>query len=144
MPSIAGLPEAYLKNIMMEWKTGKRASANMTRLIKGYSEDEIAALAGYYAKLPWKPQPQSVAADVLLKGKDASEACENCHGKTGASEEDDTPHLNGQWAKYLELELMKYRDPGFAMPHRKMTNAAKKLGADQVQPAAQYYGAQSK
>ncbi|MDD5390901.1 MAG: hypothetical protein PHD37_16315, partial [Gallionellaceae bacterium] len=32
MPSIAGLSETYLKNILMEWKSGARSSANMTRL----------------------------------------------------------------------------------------------------------------
>mgnify|MGYP001765100077 CR=1 FL=1 len=44
MPSIAGLSEAYLKHVMMEWKSGARASANMTRLIKGYTDEEIAVV----------------------------------------------------------------------------------------------------
>lgn len=144
MPSIGGLPEAYLKNVMLEWKTGKRASANMTRLIKGYTDEEIAALASYYAKLPWQPQVQHLTADMLKSGKAAAKGCENCHGSSGASDEDDTPHLNGQWSKYMELELEKYRDGAFAMPHKKMGNAARKLPAEQVQPAAQYYGAQGK
>ena len=145
MPSIAGLSESYLKNIMMEWKSGARASANMTRLIKGYTDEEIAALAGYFSKLPWTPVPQSVGADLLAKGKEATERCETCHGVTGGQPDDkDTPMLAGQWAKYLELELMKYRDEGFQMTHKKMTKNARKIEEGDVSTVAKYFGAQSK
>lgn len=145
MPSIAGQSEAYLKNIMMEWKSGARASANMTRLISGYTDEEIAGLAAYYAKLPWKPQVQTAAADIHGKGKEITERCETCHGVTGGEPDDkDTPMLAGQWAKYLELELMKYRDEGFQMVHKKMTKNARKMEEGDVATAAKYYGAQSK
>ena len=145
MPSIAGLSESYLKNIMTEWKTGARASANMTRLIKGYTDDEIAALAQYYSKLPWKPAVQSASADILAKGKEATERCETCHGATGGQPDDkDTPMLAGQWAKYMELELLKYRDEGFQMTHKKMIRNARKMEEGDVATAAKFYGAQSK
>jgi sulfide dehydrogenase cytochrome subunit len=145
MPSIAGLSESYLKNIMTEWKTGARASANMTRLIKGYTDDEIAALAQYYSKLPWKPAVQSASADILAKGKEATERCETCHGATGGQPDDaDTPMLAGQWAKYMELELLKYRDEGFLMTHKKMIRNARKMEEGDVATAAKFYGAQSK
>jgi sulfide dehydrogenase cytochrome subunit len=145
MPSIAGLSESYLKTIMMQWKSGERASANMTRLIKGYTDEEIAGLATYFAKQPWKPVAQTVAADVLKKGKDATERCETCHGATGGQPDDaDTPLLNGQWARYMELELMKYRDEGFKMVHKKMTKNARKMEEGDVATSAQFYGAQSK
>ncbi|MCP5278940.1 MAG: c-type cytochrome [Thiobacillus sp.] len=145
MPSIAGLSESYLKNIMTEWKTGARASANMTRLIKGYTDDEIAALAQYYSKLPWKPAAQSVSADILAKGKEVTERCETCHGATGGQPDDaDTPMLAGQWAKYMELELLKYRDEGFQMTHKKMTRNARKMEEGDVATAAKFHGAHSK
>ena len=145
MPSIAGLSEAYLKNIMMEWKSGARASANMTRLIKGYTDDEIAALAKYFSKLPRTPVVQTASADVLKSGKEVTERCETCHGATGGQPDDkDTPMLAGQWAKYLEMELMKYRDEGFKMVHKKMTKNARKMEEGDVSTAAKFYGAQSK
>ncbi|MDP2431084.1 MAG: hypothetical protein Q8O33_03540 [Pseudomonadota bacterium] len=145
MPSIAGLSETYLKNILMEWKSGARASANMTRLISGYTDAEIAALAKYYAKLPWTPVVQPVAADLIAKGKDITDRCETCHGVTGGKPDDEeTPRLNGQWAKYLELEMLKYRDPAFQMTHKKMIRNTQKLDQGDVATAAKYYGAQSK
>jgi len=145
MPSIGGLSEAYLKNIMMEWKSGARASSNMTRLIKGYTDDEIAGMAAYLSKLPWVPQVQTASAEVMKKGKEASDSCETCHGATGGQPDDDkTPKLNGQWAKYMELELMKYRDDGFQMTHKKMMKNARKIDAGNVSTVAEFYGAQSK
>ena len=145
MPSLAGQSEAYLKKIMMEWKSGERSSANMGRLISGYTDDEIAGLATYYSKLTWTPQVQAASADVLSKGKEATDRCETCHGATGGKPDDEeTPKMNGQWAKYLELELDKYRNDNFQMTHKKMMKNAKKLDEGDVSAAAQYYGAQSK
>ncbi|MFA5083134.1 MAG: hypothetical protein WC474_11355 [Hydrogenophilaceae bacterium] len=145
MPSIAGLSADYLKTVMMEWKSGARASANMTRLISGYTDAEIAGLATYFAKLPWTPVVQKASKDVLAKGKEATDRCETCHGATGSEPDgDDVPRLNGQWAKYLELELMKYRDASFQMSHKKMIKNAQKMEAGDVAAAAQFYGAQSK
>lgn len=56
MPSIGGLPESYLKSIMLEWKAGTRYSATMGRLVKGYSDEQIGALATYFSKNPGHPR----------------------------------------------------------------------------------------
>jgi len=144
MPSIGGLSEAYLLNIMIQWKTGERFSAVMGRLLKGYTDQEIAALATHYSKQPWVPVAQTLDAKLLAQGKDAVERCSSCHGDTGVPDEDDTPRLTGQWAKYMELELMKYRDDAVKMPHKKMRTNAKKLDAADVAAAAAHYASQQK
>jgi sulfide dehydrogenase cytochrome subunit len=145
MPSIGGQSEAYLKQVMMQWKSGERASATMTRLIKGYSDEQIAGLAKYFAAKPWVPVAQKVSANALKTGKEVTERCETCHGETGSKPDDElTPKMHGQWAQYLELELMKYRDDGFQMAHKKMKNTARKLDEAGVATAAQYYAGQNK
>jgi sulfide dehydrogenase cytochrome subunit len=145
MPSIGGLSREYLETIMKQWKNDERGAATMNRIVKGFSDDEINALAVYFSKQRWVPRPQKVSAATLAHGKAViSENCEDCHGATGGDPDEDTPHLNGQWAKYLELELEKYRDEGFKMPHRKMNKIARKMKPADVPAAAQYFGAQSK
>lgn len=145
MPSIAGLPEAYLKNVLLQWKSDERYSATMGRHFKGYTEAELAALATYFAKLPYVPVVQPASAAIVAKGKEATERCETCHGVTGGEPDDaETPKLNGQWAQYMEMELMKYRTESIKMPHKKMRGNAKKLADDAVEAAAQYYAAQPK
>jgi cytochrome subunit of sulfide dehydrogenase len=145
MPSIGGLPREYLKTVMKQWKYDERGAATMNRIVKGFSDDEIDALAIYFSKKRWVPVPQSVGASLLAKGKAAiSENCEDCHGFTGSDPDEDAPKINGQWAKYMQLELDKYRDDGFKMPHRKMKKTARKMKPADVPAAAHYYGAQSK
>jgi sulfide dehydrogenase cytochrome subunit len=145
MPSIGGLSESYLKNIMLQWKSGERYSATMGRHFKGYSDEELAGLAKHFSSLPWTPVVQTADAKVMSHGKEVTERCETCHGETGGKPDDaDTPMLNGQWAKYLEMELMKYRTESVAMPHKKMRKNAQKLDDDGVTAAARYYAAQPK
>lgn len=144
MPSIGGLSATYLENVMQQWKTGERYSAVMGRLIKGYTDQEIAALAEHFSKQPWKPAPQTLDAKLLAQGKDAVERCASCHGDTGVPDEDDTPRLTGQWAKYMELELMKYRDDAVTMPHKKMRTNARKLAEEDVAAAAAHFASQQK
>jgi sulfide dehydrogenase cytochrome subunit len=144
MPSIGGQPEAYLKRVLLEWKTGARFSATMGRLIKGYSDEQIGALAAYFAKQPWTPAAQNVDAKLVKLGKGAVARCASCHGDTGSSTDGDTPNLNGQWAEYMELELLKYRDESVSMPDKKMRNAAKKLSEEEVKAAAAFFASQKK
>ena len=145
MPNIGGLSESYLKNILLQWKSGERYAATMDRHVKGYSDSELAALAAYFSKLPWTPVVQKADAKILAQGKAATDRCETCHGATGGEPDDaETPKINGQWAKYLEMELMKYRTDAVKMPHKKMRSNAKKLEEGDVATAAKYYGAQSK
>lgn len=143
MPSIAGLPVDYLKNVMLQWKKGERYSATMGRLIKGYTEEEIGALAAHFAKLPWTPVAQKADAKVVAQGKAATDRCETCHGVTGGEPDDaETPKLNGQWSQYMELEIMKYRDETVTMPHKKMRTNAKKLEAGEVKAVSEFFGSQ--
>jgi cytochrome subunit of sulfide dehydrogenase len=145
IPSIGGLSEAYLKQIMLQWKKKERDDGTMSRLIRGYSDEDIAALAKYFSAKPWVPVAQTVSADALKKGKDVTERCETCHGATGSQPDDElTPKLHGQWARYLQLELEKYRSEEFKMTHQKMLKNARKLDAGDVATAAQFYAGQSK
>jgi len=145
MPSIGGLPREYLRNIMKQWKYDERSAITMNRIVKGFSDDEIDALAAYFARQPWVPVPQQASSDQLAKGKSAiSEKCEDCHGAHGNDPDIDAPRLNGQWARYMELELEKYRSKEFRMPHRKMRKAVHEVKPAESAAAARYYGAQGR
>jgi cytochrome subunit of sulfide dehydrogenase len=145
MPSIGGLPKGYLEKIMKQWKYDERLGVTMPRIVKGFSDDEIDALASYFAAKPWVPSPQPTSPALLNKGKSViSENCEDCHGATGSDPDVGMPKINGQWSKYMELELEKYRGDLFKMPHRKMKRSARELKETEISPAVRYYGAQQK
>lgn len=132
MPSIGGLPEAYLANVMLEWKNGTRFSATMGRLLKGYSDVQIADLATYFAKQPWVPRPQKVDETRVRLGAQSLRRCAVCHGDTGVSTDSGTPHLNGQWSDYLYLESLKYHDDAMVMLNRQMCGAFKRLNDEEL------------
>ncbi|MGF1644132.1 MAG: c-type cytochrome [Thiotrichales bacterium] len=146
MPSLAGLPETYLRDTMLEWKAGTRFSATMGRLIKGYSEDEIVALAKYFAEKPWTPVAQAnLDPKMINEGKWATDRCVECHGERGGEPDNDkTPRIDGQVARYIELELLKYRDPAINLPHEKMRRNTSRLTEEEVVGLAHFYASQQK
>jgi sulfide dehydrogenase cytochrome subunit len=146
IPSIGGLPREYLRTVMKQWKYDERDSATMGRIIKGFSDDDIDALAVYYAKKPWVPVRQPLPATLQAHGqKVAFDNCQDCHGLRGNDPDVDAPLINGQWAEYMELEMEKYRSKEYKMPHRRMTKAANQIKrAADVDGAAAYYGAQGR
>jgi sulfide dehydrogenase cytochrome subunit len=145
MPSIGGLPKEYLGRIMKQWKYDERTGVTMPRIVKGFSDDEIDALAAYFAAQRWVPVPQAASSDLLAKGKSVvSDNCEDCHGAAGNDPDVDAPRINGQWAKYMGLEIEKYRSAEFKMPHRRMKKAVNSATPADATAAARYFGAQGK
>lgn len=51
MPALNGKSEGYIAEAMLAFRNDDRPATVMNRLAKGYSEDEIEALAAYLASL---------------------------------------------------------------------------------------------
>ena len=51
MPGLAGLSAAYFVEQMKAFQAGKRQATVMHQLSKGYTDEEIAALAEYFSKM---------------------------------------------------------------------------------------------
>jgi cytochrome c553 len=51
MVSLAGEPQEELLKKMLDFKTGKKPATLMHQLAKGYSDEQLAQLAGYFAAL---------------------------------------------------------------------------------------------
>ncbi|PWT75974.1 MAG: hypothetical protein C5B46_01950 [Proteobacteria bacterium] len=50
IPSIAGLEKSYIAAALQEFKAGTRQATVMHQHAKGYTDSEIAALAGYFSQ----------------------------------------------------------------------------------------------
>ena len=112
-PLIAGLPATYIRSAMLAYKSGERASTIMGRLARGYSDEEINAMADFFAAQPWKPAAQTVDTGLAAHGGElqASRFCSACHGPTGVSPSPTTPNLNGQYADYLYFQMQDIQNP---------------------------------
>ncbi|MEO5340886.1 MAG: cytochrome c4 [Magnetococcus sp. MYC-9] len=153
MPTIAGMPAKYLKEVMAAFKSDKRPSTIMGRLAKGYSDEEIALIADFFAKQKWQnaqSAPQSkmatpVNATLAKQGEKTTKAakCDKCHEDNGVFQDDDTPRMAGQWLDYLRFKVQDLKNPAITVPQAdKMKAGIDKLSAEELEAVAHFYASQ--
>lgn len=121
-PSIAGISNDYFVEVMQGYKSGEVPSTIMGRLAKGYEDEDFEKMAGYFSQLPFPMVEQPFDAKLAKKGaKLHDKYCEKCHAEGGASAEDDSGILAGQWKPYIQWTLEDYN-----AGHRQMTKKMKK------------------
>jgi sulfide dehydrogenase cytochrome subunit len=140
MPTIAGMDSGYLYAVMSDYKSGARPSTIMGRIMKGYTEQEIHAIAGFYAAQPWKSTDRTVAAKAIQKGRAVHhKLCETCHDDGGREQDDESPRLAGQWAGYTRYALDSCRALGDRCKPRKMGERVKNLSNAEIEALASFY-----
>ena len=121
-PSIGGISKEYFIEVMEGFKSAETPSTIMTRIAKGYSSEEIKAMAGYFAAKPFIKAKQKFDAALVKKGKKLHDKyCEKCHAEAGQASEDDSGILAGQWTPYLSATMADY-----VAGDREMTKKMKK------------------
>ncbi len=164
-PGIAGLSRGYFIAAMMAYKYGDdeeaitkavsqmplsddefealpRSSTIMSRIAKGYTDEEIASMAEYFAGKQFIRHAQSTDSALVKKGRRLHDNhCEKCHEDGGRSSEDDVGLLAGQWMPYVQNSLDDFAAKHRKMP-KKMAAKMKKLSADDLKALAHYYASQ--
>lgn len=69
IPPLAGLSEDEFTNAMVAYRDGTRTATIMNRVAPAFTDDEIAAMAAYFASLP----PAGTDAQVIRQRPDATE-----------------------------------------------------------------------
>jgi len=141
-PTIAGMqPESFLE-AMKGYKEGTRPATVMDRLVKGYTEDEIKAMAAVFAKQPFVRYAQKVDDKKVAEGKKLhKDHCEKCHVDEGMKDEDGSSVLAGQWLPYLRFAMEDFQGGGREMP-KKMKSQVEKVqekGPDALDSLLQFY-----
>jgi cytochrome c553 len=120
-PRIAGKPEGYLFNQLLNFRDGRRHYGAMTRLLDPLSDAYLREIAGHFSslELPYAPPSAPRApADVLdrgrrvaMEGDPASRlpACAACHGAALTGVQPNTPGLLGLPPDYLQAQLGAWR-----------------------------------
>jgi sulfide dehydrogenase cytochrome subunit len=105
-PNIAGLPADYFIKVMRAYQQGERIATVMGRIARGYSSQEIARMAGYFAALPRRStRLQGVDWVAVRFGQRLhSRYCGECHD----SQDKGAPRLQGQHSAYLRWTLHDY------------------------------------
>ena len=154
-PRLAGLDAAYLQKQLDDFAGGARTSPVMQATAMALSEDERAALAAYYSKLPIPPAlakpatpmpvADSVGAMLATRGHwdNNVPACVQCHGPAGVGVGAHFPPLAGQPAAYIVAQLRawqqgtRHNDPLQLMQH--LSSA---LSEQDIRAVADWFAAQ--
>lgn len=151
-PSLAGQHPSYTINQLQAFKSGERANPNMSAMVTNLSDDDMVAIAEYYAaqqpKIGTIKSEDIAAGEKLYRGGDKVNgipACMACHGPNGAGNPAaNYPALRGQHAKYTSIQLEAYRSGERKTDEDRklmMQVIAAKLSNDDISNIAQYINA---
>ena len=116
-PKLAGQQQGYLLKQLKDIKSGTRAVTEMTGLLNGFSNENLADIAAYYASnsvVTGQADPELVeAGKALYRSGNANTgvpACMACHGPAGKGIDSAAyPSLAGQHAGYTAAQLKKFQ-----------------------------------
>ncbi len=154
-PRIAGKPEGYLYNQLLNFRDGRRGAASMRWMVDGLPDAYLREIAGHFARQhpPYPPPPVPVAtAATLERGRllvtvgDASRglpACTECHGRALLGVQPAIPGLLGLPRDYLNAQFGAWRN-GMrrAMAPDCMATIARRLPAEDVAAVTAWLAAQ--
>ncbi len=110
---------------------------------RGYTDQEVAAIASFFAEQPWVSTNRTANATLSHCGQEIHDAqCETCHGDGGRAQEDASPRLAGQWSDYTRYALGNCRAEGKRCDPRKMGERVMTLSDEELEALAQYYESQ--
>ncbi len=143
MPIIGGMDKTYLATILLEYKTDERDSTIMGRIAKGYSENELKAIASYFAGQDWVSAEVGTDPALVAQGKAIhKDKCKTCHEDGGRSQEDETPRVAGQWPDATRTALEDCRAIGKRCAPKKMGKRVMDLTDEELAALAHYYASE--
>jgi cytochrome c553 len=120
-PRIAGKPEGYLYNQLLNFREGRRHYGLMAGLLEPLSDEYLLEIARHFARLdvPYaRPQASQAPPEVLQRGRELAlkgdterrlPACATCHGKALTGVQPNVPGLLGLPRDYLNAQLGAWR-----------------------------------
>ncbi|MHA1527727.1 MAG: c-type cytochrome [Alphaproteobacteria bacterium] len=109
IPVLWGQQFYYLYVQMKDYKAGRRASETMQPMVKGFSRDQMKALATYFSERAWPDVTIEKNADRAGAGlaQAAAGQCAQCHNKyLGDSR---VPRVAGQQEAYLLRTMLEFK-----------------------------------
>ena len=145
-PTIAGMSSDYFIETMLAYKKAHRPATIMTRIAKGYTEQEIQLMAEYFSKQKFIRFDQAYDAKKASRGKKLHKKyCNKCHEEGGGYAEDDAGILAGQWAPFLQFTLTDFLTGEREMGPKKKQQLDKLIeqqGNAGVEQLIQFYASQ--
>lgn len=141
----------YLYKTLKDFAAGLRPNEVMQQVARQLTDAEMADVSAYYAAIedaPYPPRPQADQQVVQIGGAIAAigvpdqgvPACVSCHGDDGLGAPPIYPYLAGQFAPYIEHQLMLWKEGRRdGDPLNIMEFIARNMTDDQIRAVALYF-----
>ena len=151
-PKIAGQFPEYLRKQLQNFKAapGKKADRDnplMAGIVANLSDEDMRNLAAYYGSQKLKPE-SAKSKDLAARGQKLYRggnlatgvaACAGCHGPDGAGIPGQYPRISGQFAAYLETQLLAFKAGTRANdPNGMMRAVAARMSEAEIKAVAEY------
>ena len=141
-PNLAGISESYFIDSMVGFKEGTRPATIMNRIAKGYSDEQIEAMATHFAAMPvYKANVPHDASKAKAGAAIYDKGCAKCHDEGGALPDDDAGILAGQWLPWMQYSMDDFKGGHREMP-KKMKKQVNKLSDDALEAVLHYFASQ--
>ena len=150
-PNLAGMSEGYFIDSMTAFKALPKGAASaedarpatiMNRIAKGYSDEQIEAMAVHFASLPvYKASVPHDAGKAKAGFEIYDRGCAKCHDEGGSLPDDDAGILAGQWLPWLEYSMADFTSGHREMP-KKMKKQVEKLSEAEIESVLHYFASQ--
>jgi cytochrome c553 len=146
-PRLAAQHPDYLQKQLKDFRDGRRKSDTMSEMAKDLKDEDIAALAGFFAgkkagaRQPGDVDLAAVGKYIFHKGNSYSgvAACASCHGQNGHGTAQ-LPRLAGQHPAYVETQLKEFNKRERTNDNSIMHSIASKLTELETRAVAVYIG----
>ena len=140
IPIIAGIPAVIQEDALYAYIDGDRDCGNMPlmcNIVARLSEEDVQALANYFAALPFRPAGEDFDAALAEKGEAVHvRDCAICHSEGASASESSI--LHGQRKNYLRYTLEQYA-AGERTQLPAMQRKTSTLTGDDIEALLNYY-----
>ena len=148
-PTLAGQLATYTYKQLRDYKDGTRKNRRMSEAVERLTDEQLAALAAWYAQQPIPAvevdEDETVSEETLklvFRGDKTRliQPCASCHGARGEGAIIDVPAIAGQNVKYFVNTMKDYAKGKRANDiYSRMRIIAKELTRDEIKELAVYY-----
>ena len=155
-PALRGMQHDYLKQSLIDYKTGSRSQEEMNVIVSMLDEETIDFMARTFAAYPAPPLKSSDELAKLAdedprfrKGQAIAQkglpetgvpACVTCHGDWGEGNADLGPRLAGQNSIYVKQQFTAYAEKTRRTAQAEiMQPVVAGLAVDEIEAIAHYY-----
>jgi cytochrome c553 len=138
-PSLAGQPALSITNQLIYFRERLRQSELMTPQARGLDDEEIQAMAAYYADQPVAEPEGERDADLAAKGQEivTNRGCASCHSADYSGREQ-MPRLAGQREDYLAGAMQAYREGTRGGPDTTMIDIMRDTPDEDIEAMAHF------